>query len=81
MPIFAEEANLDISPKLKSLYGSNITGMFSKAEEFFTSIGWMKLPGGFWSKSMLEKPKDGRSAVCHASAWDFAVKNPDKDVR
>ena len=75
------EANLDISPKLKQLYGKNITAMFEKAEEFFTSIGWMKLPGGFWNKSMLEKPKDGRSVVCHASAWDFAVSNPDQDVR
>ena len=55
--------------------------MFVKAEEFFTSIGWMKLPAGYWTKSMLEKPTDGRSVVCHASAWDFAVKNPDPDVR
>ncbi|XP_065056045.1 angiotensin-converting enzyme-like [Rhopilema esculentum] len=78
---FPEEPNLDISTKLEQLYKNNITDMFVKAEEFFTSIGWMKLPNGFWKKSMLEKPKDGRSVVCHASAWDFAVTNPDKDVR
>ena len=72
---------MDVSPKLESLYKNNITGMFKKAEEFFTSIGWPKLPGGFWRKSMLEKPKDGRSVVCHASAWDFAIKNPEMDVR
>ena len=25
----------------------------------------------FWEGSILEKPKDGRELVCHASAWDF----------
>lgn len=32
----------------------------------------------FWDKSVLEKPKDGRDLVCHASAWDFYVTD---DVR
>ena len=25
----------------------------------------------FWKGSIIEKPKDGRDLVCHASAWDF----------
>ena len=25
----------------------------------------------FWTGSILERPKDGRDLVCHASAWDF----------
>lgn len=32
----------------------------------------------FWNKSIIEKPKDGRELVCHASAWDFFI---DDDVR
>ena len=54
--------------------------MFKVAEDFFESLGWGKLPASFWKKSMFEKPKD-RSVVCHASAWDFYVENPYKDVR
>lgn len=44
--------------------------MFRVAEEFFTSLGLIKMPQEFWDKSMLEKPEN-REVVCHASAWDF----------
>ncbi len=69
---------MDVSAKLAAMFKNNVTGVFKKAEDFFTSIGWEKLPDSFWTKSMLEKPKDGRNVVCHASAWDFAI---NKDVR
>jgi len=46
-------------------------GMFKKAEDFFESMGLDKMPQEFWEGSILEKPKDGRELVCHASAWDF----------
>eukprot|EP00095_Tigriopus_kingsejongensis_P010159 maker-scaffold575_size133042-snap-gene-0.38 protein:Tk10159 transcript:maker-scaffold575_size133042-snap-gene-0.38-mRNA-1 annotation:"hypothetical protein DAPPUDRAFT_304127" len=45
--------------------------MFEKAENFFTSMGLPPLRPEFWSGSIIEKPKDGREMVCHASAWDF----------
>ncbi|XP_057571065.1 angiotensin-converting enzyme isoform X2 [Hippopotamus amphibius kiboko] len=45
--------------------------MFQEADNFFTSLGLLPVPPEFWSKSMLEKPTDGREVVCHASAWDF----------
>ncbi|XP_011803322.1 PREDICTED: angiotensin-converting enzyme isoform X2 [Colobus angolensis palliatus] len=45
--------------------------MFKEADDFFTSLGLLPVPPEFWSKSMLEKPTDGREVVCHASAWDF----------
>ncbi|XP_049717325.1 angiotensin-converting enzyme-like protein Ace3 [Elephas maximus indicus] len=45
--------------------------MFQEAEKFFTSLGLLPAPMEFWSKSMLEKPADGREVMCHASAWDF----------
>lgn len=45
--------------------------MFRVAEEFFTSLGLLPMPPEFWTRSMLEKPTDGRQVVCHASAWDF----------
>lgn len=52
--------------------------MFEMGEGFFLSLNMSKLPESFWSKSILEKPNDGRKMICHASAWDFAIKN---DVR
>ncbi|XP_076440449.1 angiotensin-converting enzyme-like [Babylonia areolata] len=45
--------------------------IFEVADSFFTSLGLEPMPEAFWNKSMLEKPKDGRDVVCHASAWDF----------
>jgi len=53
------------------LQGYNATAMFQLADRFFTSLGLEPVPQSFWEKSLLEKPKDGRQVVCHASAWDF----------
>ena len=44
--------------------------MFETAEGFYTSLGLQPLPDTFWSRSMLEKPRD-REVLCHATAWDF----------
>ncbi|GAC1624456.1 MAG: M2 family metallopeptidase [Nevskia sp.] len=44
--------------------------MARRAEDFYTSIGFPKLPDSFWAKSMLTRPRD-RDVVCHASAWDL----------
>ncbi|RWS06306.1 angiotensin-converting enzyme-like protein, partial [Leptotrombidium deliense] len=51
--------------------GCKRTDLFKLAEKFFMGINMYKMPGTFWTKSMLEKPSD-RKAVCHASAWDFS---------
>ena len=59
----------------------NVVDMFKKAEEFFVSIGWRKLPTSFWKKSMLVQPPD-RNVTCYASAWNFGIKvNGEPDVR
>ncbi|TXH03110.1 MAG: peptidase M2 family protein [Nevskiaceae bacterium] len=47
------------------------------AEDFYTSVGFPPLPGSFYEKSMLLRPRD-RDVVCHASAWDM---NMQGDVR
>lgn len=67
------ETFLGFSPQ-----GWNATRMFQESDNFFTSLGLLPMPPEFWAKSMLEKPKDGRNVVCHASAWDFYNRN---DVR
>ncbi|XP_059145136.1 angiotensin-converting enzyme-like [Physella acuta] len=45
--------------------------MFDTAEAFFVSLGFDKMVPTFWTKSVIEKPTDGRKVACHASAWDF----------
>uniref|UniRef100_A0A5F8GD19 Angiotensin-converting enzyme n=1 Tax=Monodelphis domestica TaxID=13616 RepID=A0A5F8GD19_MONDO len=67
---FPSASQVDATPAMKS---QNWTAqrMFEEADKFFQSLGLLPLPPEFWDKSMLEKPKDGRDVVCHASAWDF----------
>lgn len=48
--------------------------MVRYGERFFTSLGFAALPGSFWERSMLVKPRD-REVVCHASAWDVDAVN------
>ncbi|NXE84768.1 ACE enzyme, partial [Cochlearius cochlearius] len=67
---YPEKPNLDVTSTMVQK-GWNATHMFRVSEEFFTSLGLLEMPPEFWEKSMLEKPKDGRAVVCHASAWDF----------
>ncbi|GFY37282.1 angiotensin-converting enzyme [Trichonephila inaurata madagascariensis] len=45
--------------------------LFIMAENFFTSIGLKRMTPYFWKYSLMERPKDGRSVDCHASAHDF----------
>ncbi|XP_071519572.1 angiotensin-converting enzyme-like isoform X2 [Panulirus ornatus] len=45
--------------------------MFRMGDEFFTSMGLKPLLDTFWSRSILERPQDGRKVACHPSSWDF----------
>ncbi|HEY2808533.1 MAG TPA: M2 family metallopeptidase [Steroidobacteraceae bacterium] len=45
--------------------------MTHSAESFYVSLGFPALPGTFWERSMLTRPRD-REVVCHPSAWDMA---------
>jgi peptidyl-dipeptidase A len=47
------------------------------SEDFYTSLGFPRLPESFYEKSLLVQPRD-RDVVCHASAWDLNYKG---DVR
>lgn len=51
--------------------------MARRAEDFYVSLGFPKLPDSFWKQSLLTRPRD-REVVCHASAWDLNLKG---DVR
>lgn len=57
----------------------SIRKLYEMADDFFQSLNMTKIPESFWKKSLLEKPKDGRDMVCHASSWYFYT--PKDDVR
>lgn len=57
---------------------ASMKDMARLSENFFTSLGFARLPASFWTKSQFTRPTDGRQAVCHASATNF-FKN--RDVR
>ncbi|XP_078501202.1 angiotensin-converting enzyme isoform X2 [Lissotriton helveticus] len=67
---FPDKTNVDVTAAMVA-QNWDARYMFNVSDEFFTSLGLLKMPPEFWEKSMLEKPKDGREVVCHASAWDF----------
>lgn len=45
--------------------------MFQMADEFYQSLNLSRMPMKFWNNSIFEKPNDGRTLTCYASAWDF----------
>ncbi|KAJ6660556.1 hypothetical protein lerEdw1_017553 [Lerista edwardsae] len=67
---FPNAIKVDATPAMKK-QGWTPKMMFNESDNFFRSLGLLPMPPEFWSKSMLEKPTDGREVVCHASAWDF----------
>ncbi|XP_062576365.1 uncharacterized protein LOC134238260 [Saccostrea cucullata] len=66
---YPDKQSIDVTPKLKEK-GYNAKKLFEISEEFFASLGLIKMPDSFWADSMITKPAD-REVVCHASAWDF----------
>jgi peptidyl-dipeptidase A len=54
--------------------GYDAIGMVKTGEAFFSSLGFEKLPGTFWERSLFVKPAD-RDVVCHASAWTIDEKD------
>mmetsp|Transcript_1664 Transcript_1664/g.6191 ORF Transcript_1664/g.6191 Transcript_1664/m.6191 type:complete len:458 (-) Transcript_1664:3448-4821(-) len=66
---FPNRKTLSITKSLRRR-GYSPAQMIKTAEKFYMSLGFSKLPSGFWDGSMFTKPKD-RSVVCHPSAWDL----------
>lgn len=53
--------------------------LYERADEFFQSLNFSKVPDLFWENSIFEHPRDGRRIVCvPPSSWTFEVKD---DVR
>jgi peptidyl-dipeptidase A len=73
---YAGVANLNVDRALEQ-QKYDPKRMTQSAEQFYTSLGFPKLPETFWERSMLTRPRD-REVVCHASAWHM---DGDEDVR
>jgi peptidyl-dipeptidase A len=63
-------AGFDLTSILQKRKDIDALSMVRTGEGFFTSLGFDKLPGTFWERSMFVQPRD-REVVCHASAWDI----------
>ena len=55
----------------------------NETEEFFTSLGWPKLPKSFKKKSMFVRPENKeQKPSCQGTAWDFMnTVDGSKDLR
>jgi peptidyl-dipeptidase A len=75
-PAGSGDVGYDIGDLLKA-QGKAPLDMVKAGENFYSSLGFEKLPDTFWKRSLFTKPAD-REVVCHASAWDIDNKD---DIR
>jgi peptidyl-dipeptidase A len=75
-PAGSGDLGYDIGDLLKEK-GKSPLDMVHYGENFYSSLGFDKLPDTFWERSLFVKPAD-REVVCHASAWDIDNKD---DIR
>ena len=68
-----EVSSYDLTAILKEREFDAIS-MVKAGENFFSSLGFDRLPATFWERSLFVKPED-RDVVCHASAWDVDEKD------
>jgi len=66
-------SSYDLTAILKER-GFDAISMVKEGENFFSSLGFDRLPLTFWERSLFVKPED-REVVCHASAWNVDEKN------
>jgi len=66
---YPDAAQLDVTSAMTRM-GLTPEKMMAIGMGFFTSIGFPELPRTFWTRSLMQKPRD-RDVVCHASAWDI----------
>ena len=72
-PAGAGDLGYDVGELLKAKDYDPVK-MVKAGEGFYTSLGLAPLPGTFWERSQITKPRD-REVVCHASAWDVDNKD------
>ena len=68
-----EATSYDLTAILRER-GFDAISMVKTGENFFSSLGFDRLPATFWERSLFVKPQD-REVVCHASAWNVDEKD------
>jgi peptidyl-dipeptidase A len=66
-PAGMEMSGYDLGELLKA-HDYDALKMVRAGERFFVSLGFDRLPGSFWERSMFVRPAD-RNVICHASEW------------
>ncbi|XP_038063858.1 angiotensin-converting enzyme-like isoform X2 [Patiria miniata] len=67
---FPDRPNIDVTDAMVAK-NYNPRKMFELADDFFASLGLLRVKPIFWNNSMIERPTDGRNVVCHPTAWDM----------
>ncbi|CAG0891426.1 unnamed protein product [Cyprideis torosa] len=68
---FAEAPSGVPKPEKLVEKGFDSHAILLRAEDFFKSIGLEPMTEKFWTKSMFDRPRDGRIVDCHGSAYDL----------
>lgn len=66
---YPDAPGIDVTEELKA-QGYDQKKMFEMADDFFESLGLMRVNEIFWEKSVIERNSDVEM-VCHATAWDL----------
>jgi hypothetical protein len=67
---YPDKPSIDPTPELVA-QNYTVEKMYATGDDFYASMGLIRVPDTFYNLSMLRKPEDGREVVCHATAWDF----------
>ncbi|XP_053720382.1 angiotensin-converting enzyme 2 isoform X1 [Synchiropus splendidus] len=67
---FPAKPDIDVSSTMVEQGWTEIR-LFKEAEKFFMSVNLYEMEENFWNNSMFVRPDDGRSVVCHPTAWDM----------
>uniref|UniRef100_A0A8C5US41 Angiotensin-converting enzyme n=1 Tax=Microcebus murinus TaxID=30608 RepID=A0A8C5US41_MICMU len=67
---FEQKPNIDVTDAMVN-QAWDANRILKEAENFFVSVGLPNMTQGFWEKSMLTEPEDGRKVICHPTAWDL----------
>ncbi|XP_075262305.1 angiotensin-converting enzyme 2-like isoform X2 [Convolutriloba macropyga] len=75
-----EDDKFDLGPKMKEMFGGNVTQIAEMAEKFYQSIGFPKLPASFYERSKFQESDypGGLPPGCNGFAETFFVPPTDQ---
>ena len=66
---FPDAPSVDVTDELVA-QGYNSTKLFQLSDDFFASLGLMRMNENFWKESVIDR-RPGLEMICHPTAWDM----------